>query len=399
MNLRIPNSQNPSLLSILSAMGFRPLFLLAGLWSLLGMVLWLSILGGSLDGELFIEPAWWHGHEMLFGFVGAAAAGFMLTAAPIWSKSPPLTGRPLLNVVIAWIAGRMAIWAAPFIPATIVAGLDLAFWLLFLWFSAPTLWNTGNRIHRIFPSLLVLVVIGNVMMHLEAMGLTDDTARRGLYLGVDAIIFFLIVVGGHIMPMFTRETLNKEGDGLEFPLSPILEIAGVVTMFAVVVGNLVDYQHYITGALFIMAAVVQAIRFSRWHVLKTFADPMLWSLHGGFSWLILGLLLSGVARLTDLLEISTALHAMTVGAMGFFTLGIMSRISLIHTGHPVKADWRLTIALWIIPVAAIVRLFPDLPVPGGAIFISGCLWIVAFALFLLVFSSKLIQPRIDGEPG
>jgi uncharacterized protein involved in response to NO len=399
MNMRAVNSQKHSYLSTLAAMGFRSLFLLAGLWAVLGMVLWLSILAGHYDKELFFIPSWWHGHEMLFGFVGAAAAGFMLTAAPIWSKADPLTGPPLLRIIIAWIIGRLAIWVAPVLPAEIVAVLDLSFWALFLWSSAPTLWNTGNRIHRIFPSLLALVMIGNVMMHLEAMGWTDDTARQGLYLGIDAIIFFLIVVGGHIMPMFTRETLNEGGGGLEFPLSPVLEIAGAVTMMAVLVGNFLYSQHYITGILFVSAAVVQAVRFSRWHIFKTFNDPMLWSLHVGFSWLIFGLLLSGMARLTEWLAISTALHALTVGAMGFFTLGIMSRISLIHTGYPVVADRRLTIAFLTIFAAASIRLLPELPIPGGAILLSGCLWIVSFGLFLQAFWSKLTQPRIDGKPG
>jgi uncharacterized protein involved in response to NO len=399
MNAAPINSQNPSLLAILSAMGFRPLFLLAGFWSVLSMVLWLSFLTDNLDWELFIAPAWWHGHEMLFGFVGAAAAGFMLTAAPIWSKSPPLTGPPLLRIVIAWIVGRLAIWLSPYIPAEIVAVLDLAFWFLFLHSSAPTLWNTGNRIHRIFPTLLALVMVGNVLMHLESMGWSDDTAQRGVYLGIDAIIFFLVVVGGHIMPMFTRETLNQEGAGLDFPLLPVLEIAGAVTMLGVIVGNLIDYQHPVTGVMFIIAALVQLVRFSKWHIFKTFSDPMLWSLHGGFSWLIFGLLLSGLARLTDLLAISTALHALTVGAMGFFTLGIMSRISLIHTGYPVLANRRLTIAFLVIFVAATIRIMPNLPLPGGGVFIAGCLWIVTFATFIHVFFSKLLKPRIDGEPG
>ncbi|MBF0456141.1 MAG: NnrS family protein [Magnetococcales bacterium] len=390
---------SPSLYARLSAMGFRPLFLLAGLWSALAIGLWLSFWSGSLDGDTFLTPFWWHGHEMLFGFVGAAAAGFMFTAAPIWSKSPPLTGPPLMRVVVAWILGRLAIWAAPALPALLVALVDLSFWVLFLMASAPSLWHTGNRIHRIFPTLLGLVLVGNLLMHLEAVGWSDHTAHRGLFLGIDAIIFFLIVVGGHIMPMFTRETLNDGGDNLQFPLSPPLEIAGSVTMLAVLIGNFLAYQHAVTGGLYILAAAVQTIRFSRWHIFKTFANPMLWSLHIGFSWLILGLFLSGLARLTDWLEISTALHALTVGAMGFFTLGIMSRISLIHTGRPVRAEGSLTLAFFTLLAAATIRLFPELPLPGGAILISGSLWIISYVLFLRVFWFKLLQPRLDGEPG
>lgn len=399
MKTHSPDSHQPSLHAIILAMGFRPLFLLAATWSVVAMLIWLSVMEGFFAGELFFGPFLWHGHEMLFGFVGAAAAGFMLTAAPIWSKSPPVTGQPLQRIVIAWILGRSAIWAAPILSPYVVALSDLAFWGFFLAASAPTLWNTGNKIHRIFPVLLALVMVGNLLMHLEAVGLTTDTAHRGLYLGIDAIIFFLIVVGGHIMPMFTRETLSEWGEQLDFPISPALEIAGVVTMSAVLIGNLLDYQNFITGVLFILAAVVQTVRFSRWHVLKTFSNPMLWSLHAGFSWLILGLLLSGIARISDLLEISTALHALTAGAMGFFTLGIMSRISLIHTGYQVKANKLLTTAFFAVLTAAIIRLFPEMPIAGGAILISGSLWIIAFSLFIAVFGPKLLQPRIDGEPG
>jgi uncharacterized protein involved in response to NO len=399
LNIHSSSSQNSKILAVISAMGFRPLFLLAGLWAVLSMVLWLLVLNGSLDWDLFISPSWWHGHELLFGFVGAAAAGFMLTAAPIWSTLPPVTGTPLMRIVAAWIVGRLAIFASGYIPAEIVAVLDLSFWLLFLLSSTPTLWNTGNRVHRIFPLLLAMIMVGNLLMHLEAMGWTQDSAQRGMYLGIDGIIFFLIVVGGHIMPMFTREALQVEGEKVEFLISPALEIAGVVTMLGVVVGNLIDYQHYITGIMFILAAVVQIARFSNWHVLKTFADPMLWSLHGGFSWLILGLLLSGLARLTNWLEISTALHALTIGAMGFFTLGIMSRIAMIHTGYPVQANRRLTVAFLTIFVAAVIRIMPESASSGEVYLLAGCLWILSFVMFLLVFWPKLLKPRIDGKLG
>ncbi|MBF0447467.1 MAG: NnrS family protein [Magnetococcales bacterium] len=399
MNIPYTTPARPSLIKILGAMGFRPFYLLAAIWSVLAMALWLAILSGMIEIELFWNPFWWHGHEMLFGFVGAAAAGFMLTAAPIWSASPALSGRPLLMIVLAWLVGRIAVLFSPFLPVLFIALADLSFWVLFLKASAPTLWNTGNRVHRIFPSLLALVFIGNILMHLESLGWSQQTAHRGLYLGIDAIIFFLVVVGGHIMPMFTRETLNTGEQNLQFPLIPAFEIAGVVTMVAVLIGDLVDYQHPLTGYLYLSAAIVQTLRFSRWHVLKTFGNPMLWSLHVGFSWLILGLFLAGISRLTDWLDIVVALHALTVGAMGFFILGIMSRISLIHTGQSVVAGRRLTAAFFVLLLSACLRLFPDLPLPIGAVFVSALLWMVSFSLFLWVFWGRLTKPRVDGEPG
>ncbi|MEO5349627.1 MAG: NnrS family protein [Magnetococcus sp. YQC-3] len=384
---------------VLLAYGFRPFFLAAGLWSLGVMTVWLLLLEGHWQPTLYVNPAVWHAHEMLYGFVAASAAGFLLTASPNWSRKPALKGTPLLLLLLCWLAGRLALSTAPWLSPWIVALLDMLFPVALVIATGPTLWFTGNPVHRIFPLLLGLMAIGNGLVHAEAVGLTVDTARRGLYLGVDTIVFFLVMVGGHIMPMFTRNVLQQSENLPPFKVVPALEIAGAVTMVGVILGDLFNLGEATAAPFLVAAALVQGIRLSQWHGLKTLQVPLLWVLHLGYAWLVLGLFIRGLAQLTGFITPSAALHALTVGAMGLFTLGIMSRVSLAHTGRPLVAQRALTAAYLLVAAAAIVRVFGTGFWPIGSLLLSGLLWISAFFLFLSLFLPVLMRKRPDGMPG
>ncbi|MBF0342105.1 MAG: NnrS family protein [Magnetococcales bacterium] len=389
----------PGRLQLLNAQGFRFFFALAGIWSVIAMSLWLWFLAGGLRIHSHASPALLHGHEMLFGFTAAAAAGFLLTATPVWSKTPPLTGWPLLGLVLAWLTGRAAVLLECCLPSWFQAVADLGFFLGFLAFLTPTLWFTGNRIHRIFPGLLMLMAMGDLLTHLEALGLVPEVARSGLYLGQNAIVFFLAMTGGHIMPMFTRDALNARGEEATFAISVPLEILSVLTLTLVVLADLFFATENRVGWILIAAGVIQGVRLSRWHGLKTLSAPLLWVLHLGYLWLVVGLLVRGWSRLTGILSESTALHALTVGAMGLFTLGIMARIALTHTGRPVVASGVLTGAFLCMTAAALLRVFFAPWMPEMAIPVAGGLWIGAYLLFCWKFLPILSTPRPDGQEG
>ncbi|MBF0462534.1 MAG: NnrS family protein [Magnetococcales bacterium] len=390
---------HPPLPSILLAYGFRPFFLSAAICSIVSMVAWLLVLDGQWQGATFLTPSICHAHEMLFGVVAASAAGFLLTASPLWSKKPALTGRPLLLLWLAWLLGRLAIIAAPWLPAGWVAALDLLFPLALIVATGPNLWNTGKPVQRIFPVLLGILAMGDGLIHGEAMGLGVDTARLGLYLGVNAIIFFLVMVGGHIMPMFTRAALAEQENWPPWPIIPALEIAGAVTMAGVMLADLLWLGEAMAAPFLLAAGVVQGIRLSRWHSLQTRALPLLWVLHLGYGWLVGGLLVRGVAQLTGWIAPSTAFHALTVGAMGLFTLGIMSRVALAHTGRAQVATRPLAAAFSLVAVAVVLRVFGVAFWPFASLIGSGMLWVVAFALFLIIFWPILTRPRPDGQAG
>ncbi|MBF0628957.1 MAG: NnrS family protein [Magnetococcales bacterium] len=387
-------------LRILLLQGFRIFFLLAGIWSMVAMGVWLAVQSGWLELQTQAPVVQLHGHEMLFGFTAAAAAGFLLSATPVWSKTPPLTGRPLHGLVIAWLIGRVSALFSCCLSPWIQAVADVGFFVGLLAFLTPTLWFTGNRVHRIFPVLVGLMAMGDLLTHLEALGLTLESARSGLLLGVDAIVFFLAMTGGHIMPMFTRDALKARGEAIAFPISPLLEIAGVFTLTGVVLADLFFPFHRASGWVWGVAGVVQGVRLVRWHGHKTLGDPMLWVLHLGYLWLVVGLMARGVARLTGIFSDASALHALTVGAMGLFTLGIMARVALAHTGRPVSAPPALTLAFLIMTAAALVRVnFFMTWDPVSAVLVSGGLWIVAYLLFCMLFVPILSASRPDGQAG
>ena len=128
---------------------------------------------------------------------------------------------------------------------------------------------------------------------------------------------------------------------------------------------------------------------------------MLAVLYAGYLWLILGLALDGLAAL-GLLPPFPALHALTTGGIGVFTLGMVARVTLGHTGRDMRASPATSLAFVIINLAALTRVFLPLLWPGHYhlwLGISGGLWVLAFALFLGIYGPMLIQPRVDGRPG
>ncbi|MBF0368648.1 MAG: NnrS family protein [Magnetococcales bacterium] len=394
-----PDSPRRSLTGVLFAYGFRTFFILAGLWAMLAMGVWLGYLKGVWQPELFLNPIWWHGHEMLIGFVGAAAAGFLLTASPNWTKQPPLTGRPLMGMVVLWFLGRCAIGFSAFLPVWLVSLVDMAFPIALLMVVAPPLWTTGMMGHRVFPILLGVLFTGDLLIHLEALGLTDETAYRGLYLGVDAMVAFLVMVGGHIMPMFTKSSFQEHGIDVQFKTPALIEYTAMAAMLPVLIGDVVVMDHPVFGWILIVVGGLQALRLATWHSFKTLNTPLLWVLHLGYLWIVMGLLLRGGAIIFDWMPQSTAIHALTVGAMGLFTAGIMSRIALLHTGRTLKHSGWVTLFFLLLPLAALLRIgFPELPGDLN-ILLSGLFWIIGYGIFLVYFSPMLVKPRADGQPG
>ncbi|MEO5347469.1 MAG: NnrS family protein [Magnetococcus sp. YQC-9] len=395
----LPRLPTPSHIRMLFDQGFRILFTLAGVWSVGAMFLWLLVSANGLILSSPWSPSHLHGHEMLYGFVGAAAGGFLLTATPVWSKTPPLTGLPLIALATAWLVARIGMVSGCCLPHWIPALADGLYFFGMLAFLTPTLWFTGNPVHRIFPAILALLAVGDLLTHLEGLGWTRESVRTGLLLGIDGIVFFLAMTGGHIMPMFTRDALKQRGEEIVFPMSVPLEIAGVVTLLSVVLADLFWTTSPAAGWLFIAAALVQGMRLSRWQGWKTLSTSLLWVLHLGYLWLVIGLLLRGAARLGVGLSETDALHALTVGAMGLFTLGIMGRVAMTHTGRLPEAPRALTWAFAIMNLTALVRVMLPFWSLSDAIFLAGGLWIGAYLLFCKSILPMLSSPQPDRRAG
>lgn len=367
--------------------GFRPFFLGASLWAALSMALWVAIQVGGLPSPASLAPADWHVHSLLYGYLPAVMAGFLLTAVPGWTGRPPLTGWPLLGLVLLWLAGRAAVTSPWALPPVAVAVLDVGFLAAVLAVAGREI--AAGRSWRNLAVLAVIALLGcsNAIFHVEA---TSGVAARGLgaRIGIAAAIFLILLVGGRIVPTFTRNWLAVRGPGAQpAPMSRLDEAALGVAALALATW-IVAPEARASGAACLVAGLAHLARLARWAGWRTRREPLVAILHVGYLFAPLGLLTVGASILAPgLMAPAAALHRWTAGAVG-----VMTRASLGHTGRPLAA----TPAIGTIYVAAIgaalLRLAEGLA-PGQAALLHGSatLWILAFASFALAFAGPLMR--------
>jgi uncharacterized protein involved in response to NO len=386
----------------LFASGFRPFFLLAGAYGALALLAWLAHLDGYIQLGGPAGAMAWHGHEMLFGFGTAVLGGFLLTAVPNWTGGSALHGGPLMLLALAWGAGRIALWAAAAIPASLTAVMDLVFLPSLALAVAPALVSAGNNRNLLFLIVPTALFGCNLAYHLDALGLVADAAFRGQIVALDLFALMIAIVGGRIVPAFTRNALGLAGDQSGIPARPRIDAAAIVSVALVVLADAGGGTDPVIGALALAAAVLNAVRLAGWRTGRTLDKPILAVLHLGYGWLIAGLFAKGIAASWGVIPATTALHALGIGAVGTMTLAVMSRAALGHTGRPLVAA-PLTIAAYLlVSAAALIRILvpPLMPELGpGAFAVSGLLWSLAFLCFLVVYAPILIRPRRDGQPG
>lgn len=357
--------------------GFRPFFLLASAWAAIAVPVWLAayVHGYSLRGPL---PAMlWHGHEMVFGFGLAAVAGFLLTAIPNWTGRLPVRGMPLAGLALLWISGRVAILASAAVGPLAVALIDLAFPAALIAVVAREL--LAGRNWRNLPMLaaLALLFAGNLLFHLGF--------QAGLRLGIATLCMLIALVGGRIVPSFTRNWLAKTRPRAALPAPEgSLDRGALLLTFVALAGWLLASDAALTSGLLLAAGFALAARLARWRGSATVSEPLLFVLHLGYAWLALGLILLG-------LGVPAALHALTVGAVGTMTLAVMTRATLGHTGRALAAD-RATVAIYaLVTLAVLLRLAS--PFAGAhAVLVaslSGVAWSAAFATFALHYGPLL----------
>lgn len=383
--------------------GFRPFFLGAGLYAVVGMAAWLAWIGlHAAGGEVTgidggFAPYLWHAHEMLFGYAGAAVAGFLLTATPGWSGRKPVSGRPLAALFAAWLAGRAAVWLAAFLPAALVTAVDLGFWIFLFAVVSRTLAG-GKPRNFAFLAVLALVVAANAMVHLERLGLTADTAAAGHRLALDSIVLLIAIVGGRVVPAFTRNALRAgTGEADPIPALPWLDAAGIGAVAALLVADQVTPGGAAPGWLALVAAVANLGRLLRWRGWQILDQPILWIAHLGFAWMAAGLGLKAWALLGGEMIEATALHALTVGAIGSMTLGIMTRAGLGHTGRPLKVAPEIAATYLLLSLATLVRVVGPFALPqfyNASLMVAGVLWCIVFGVFAAVYWPILTTPRL-----
>ena len=372
--------------------GFRPFFLGAGIWALAAMLLWIAVLEGYVAIPTAFDPVAWHAHEMLFGFVAAAIAGFLLTAIPNWTGRMPLQGLPLATLVVVWLAGRGAVYGSAWLGAGVAAALDLSFLALLLGVVLREILAGRNWRNLPVPAVLGGLLAANALSHAGAAGFVA-TGLLGQRLGIGIVILLIGLVGGRIIPSFTLNWLKRRGE-LRLPArfgAPDRMALGLLA--AAMAAWVIAPESDIAGAALIAAGLATLIRLARWRGHLTLVEPLVWSLHLGFVWMPIGLLLLGLgAFLPDVPQVA-GMHALTAGTMGGMTLAVMTRATLGHTGRPLTAD-RWTTAIYLL-VAAAAGLRVAAPFSADrylpSVWTSGLAWSLAFALFAVHYGRMLLS--------
>ncbi len=393
MNIVVGGMASPAAPTFLTQ-GFRPFFLAAGLWSAASLALWVVMFATGSAVPSRFDPLAWHIHEMLFGFVMAAVAGFLLTAIPNWTKRLPISGFPLAVLAGLWLLGRVACLISALVPAWLAIAADLSFPVALV--GLVTREIVAGRNWRNLPMVAPVTVLGiaNLLMHLEADGVAVPLGL-GWRLGLAAVIVLISVVAGRIVPSFTQNWLAKRGD----PGLPAVHGWIDRAALGILHGGLFGWAFFpafrAVGVLLLLGAVLNLWRLLRWHGVATVAEPLLLVLHIGYAWLVLGAALLGMALLDANVPQSAAIHALTVGAVGTMILAVMTRATRGHTGRDLSADRVTSLIYMLVTLAAITRVAAAFGATWAMplLIASACFWIAAFVVFALLYGPMLLLPQ------
>ncbi len=393
---RLNEYSGPPLLSY----GFRPFFLLASLYAAISIVLWIPQFYGFLSLDSAFAPVDWHIHELFFGFVAAVITGFLFTAVPNWTGRMPIQGIPLLWLVAVWIAGRIAMAFSAHLGWLAVMMIDAAF-LMCVWVVIAIEIFSGRNWRNLKVLIpLTVLLAANFAFHLEVYSEgVSDVSRR---IAMTSVVAFILLIGGRIIPSFTRNWLVKHNPGrLPNPFGTYEKINLAVAIITLVIWCISPDGTW-TGIFFYAAAFLLIGQLARWAGDRTFSEILVLVLHVSYLFLVVGYLLFGTAILfPDFLPQISGYHALGVGAIGGMTLSVMLRATKGHTAQPLTADFGDKVIFAAIGIAASLRiiatLHPDLS--EVLMLISGVAWAGAFLGFAIIyfplFAKNARQVRIS----
>jgi uncharacterized protein involved in response to NO len=374
-------------------LGFRPFYLLASLFGAFSALLWAAQFSGYLPSAYLQGPVW-HGHEMLFGYAIAVIAGFLLTAVRAWTNQLTPSGVPLMALAALWVCGRVFVLTPFSMTAAVV---NAAFPIAVAVAIGIPLFRARNVRNYFFVGLLVLMGVLILAVHLALQERFEIPPRLGLQLALDVVLFIMAVVGGRVIPMFT----NNGVPGTNATRHALVEKFALGTVILLFAADLLQLPPTVIAVIALTGGLAHGMRLYLWQPWRTLATPLVWILHAAYAWIVVHLALRSLFAL-ELLTGSYAIHALTVGAIGGLTLGMMTRTARGHTGRPLIADgFEITMFL-LIQVAAVVRVFGGIASPGlyrSSVQLSALLWAAAFGLYAVRYWPVLTRPRLDGKPG
>jgi uncharacterized protein involved in response to NO len=383
-----PGYAGPALFSY----GFRPFFLFGAAWAAAAVLLWILQWYGKLTLPTAFTALDWHIHAMLYGYVPAVVAGFLLTAIPNWTGRLPLAGRPLILLFSLWVAGRIAVLGSSLIGEPVAALIDIAFLLALGGAACREI--VAGRNWRNLRVLIVLAMLaaGNIVFHLEVA--LRGVADYGVRIGIAAAIALIMLVGGRIVPSFTHNWLARRAS-TRLPRSFSRYDAAAITLAAAALLSwIVRPTWLVTGILLVVAGAAHIGRLARWAGERTFADRLVLVLHVGYAFVPLGFVLTGIAAVRpDWIAMSAGIHAWTAGAVGVMTLAVMTRASLGHTGSALVASRGTELVYAMVVISAVSRIAAAQGTPALLLEVAASAWIAGFAGFVVAYGPNLVRPR------
>jgi uncharacterized protein involved in response to NO len=386
---RFRSYEGPAILSY----GFRPFFLLGSAYAGLSILFWVPAYSGLVETSSLFAPVDWHVHEMLFGYLAAVVTGFLLTAIPNWTGRLPVMGLPLLALVVLWVAGRIAVFFSGFLGWQVAVAIDCSFLAAVAVVTAREIVSGRNWRNLKVLAPLTILLVANICFHMEAhlFGISDVSRR----LGLSAALLLIIIIGGRIIPSFTRNWLARENPGrLPAPFGHFDTCA-----IAISAGALVCWCGFpeASGAAITLAAAaaLQVVRLARWAGDRTFADPLVLILHFSYAFIPIGMMLVALSILFPaIVPAAAGIHAIGSGAIGAMTLAVMIRATLGHTGRPLRAGRVGSFIFAMIMTAAYVRIAGAFAPNPLLMQIAGGAWAVAFLGFVLAYGPALARPKL-----
>ena len=380
--------------SPLWASAFRPFYFLGALYAPLLVAAWL----GAFHGLWNLPPdaiplKLLHGHEFIFGFAAAIISGIVLTALPSWAGTEEICGRRLMLLTALWLAGRIGFWASPWLPSLLPAVVDCLLFPAIFFMLAPQLLRAGNRLYLLLLPILAVLFAANTIYHHGLLASNYGQAWQALRLAIYAIIVLYILKGGVLAPIFTANALREKGRASLPACNMKLEVAATGAVLLLATLDLAAAPPAWTGSIALACALLHGWRTARWQGWRVADVPLVLVMHLGFAWLILAFVLKAAAELGGIVPEAMWLHAFTIGSLGLMMLGLMTRVSLRHTGRPLRVPPAMIVACVLIFAATMLRLAASLHGPHSpAIVLSAGLWAASFALYFLTFWKVLLSP-------
>ncbi|WP_249133013.1 NnrS family protein [Bradyrhizobium sp. AUGA SZCCT0182] len=385
---RLRDYRGPALFSY----GFRPFFFFGSVYAGAIILMWLPVFYGRLQLSTAFAPRDWHVHEMLFGYIAAVVAGFLLTAVPNWTGRLPLQGRPLILLFSTWVAGRIAVSFSAWIGWAPAAAIDSVFLILLAASAAREIIAGKKWGNLMIVAIISLLAAGNLAFHLEAHfeGLAEYTTRGG----IAVVISLIALIGGRIIPSFTRNWLAKRTPGQMPAPFGRFDVATIALSVLVLLFWVVRPLDRTTGGLLLVCGGMHLIRLVRWTGYRTFADRLVLILHVAYAFVPAGFILTALSAF-DLVAPSAGIHAWTGGAIGTMTLAVMSRATLGHTGQRLQASPATQLIYAAVIIAALARVCAVLETDhtGPLLVAAGIAWAAAFLGFAAIYSVAFWSPR------